>query len=227
MRRSWAATVALIVLSFGSGATDAFAFLLLGGIFSANMTGNLVLAGLIGRPDYLATLIGAAAAIVAFALATYVGFALTRPAGPTGIPRRTLILAASGAVAQTSVLVVWLAAGGHVDETGAALLVAVSSAAMGLQTVVGRRSASVVTTTFQTGTIVGIMQDLAEHRRGDRGIRIVSILALVAGALCGALAIGTSVLIAPALPALAAVTGTALLVIDRARRPREAQASVT
>lgn len=39
----------LLFLSFGAGATDAFAFLALGGIFTANMTGNLVLVGLVGR----------------------------------------------------------------------------------------------------------------------------------------------------------------------------------
>ena len=51
------------MLSFGAGATDAFAFLALGGIFTANMTGNLVLVGLVGRDDYLASLVGAAIAI--------------------------------------------------------------------------------------------------------------------------------------------------------------------
>ena len=54
------ALAALLVLSFAAGAADAFAFLLLGGIFTANMTGNLILAGLPTRPGYMSVLMGAA-----------------------------------------------------------------------------------------------------------------------------------------------------------------------
>ena len=58
---------ALVLLSFSAGAADAFAFLALGGIFTANMTGNLILTGMFTRPEFGATLVGAIVAIVAFA----------------------------------------------------------------------------------------------------------------------------------------------------------------
>ncbi len=66
------------MLSFAAGAADAFAFLLLGGIFTANMTGNLILAGLPTRPGYMSVLVGAAVAVTAFSVALYGGFRLQR-----------------------------------------------------------------------------------------------------------------------------------------------------
>jgi uncharacterized membrane protein YoaK (UPF0700 family) len=59
--------IALVLLTLGSGATDAIAFLGLGGTFTANMTGNLVLIGLVGREDYAGTAVRATVACVAFA----------------------------------------------------------------------------------------------------------------------------------------------------------------
>src|SRR5262245_60051139 len=82
-----------VVLSFAAGATDAFAFLQLGRILTANMTGNLILVGLYQRPNYTTTLIGALVAVVVFALVTYLGFRLADPA------RRLLIVATAAQVA--------------------------------------------------------------------------------------------------------------------------------
>ncbi|MDD1451425.1 DUF1275 family protein [Sphingomonas sp. H160509] len=42
--------VALPLLAFGAGAADAFAFSMLGGIFTANMTGNAVLEAMFEQP---------------------------------------------------------------------------------------------------------------------------------------------------------------------------------
>src|SRR6476620_4788078 len=69
---------ALVLLTFGSGVTDPFAFLGLGGTFTANMTGNLVLVGLVGRPDYPRAALLAGVAIAAFALSLLVSFRVFR-----------------------------------------------------------------------------------------------------------------------------------------------------
>ncbi|PPG06502.1 hypothetical protein C5C59_04970 [Rathayibacter sp. AY1F4] len=83
--------LALVLLAIASGATDAFAFLLLGGIFTANMTGNLVLLGLYPRSAWLTTAAGAVTAIVFFAGAVYAGFRATRArTSPTVAGRRPL-----------------------------------------------------------------------------------------------------------------------------------------
>ncbi|MDQ2697345.1 MAG: DUF1275 domain-containing protein [Actinomycetota bacterium] len=93
-----------IVLSFAAGATDAFAFLQLGGIFTANMTGNMVLMGLVQRPDYLGTLFGGSVAIAAFAVGVYVALRIARPGSHRGL----VVVLAMTAAAQVLVLIGWL-----------------------------------------------------------------------------------------------------------------------
>jgi uncharacterized membrane protein YoaK (UPF0700 family) len=143
--------VVAITLSLAAGATDAFAFQALGGIFTANMTGNLVLTTLFQRPGYAGSLVGALVAIAVFAAALAAGFELTR-AAPRG---RVVSLLGAATGLQALVLVGWLR---HGPDTALALqcaLVACSAGAMALQTVVGRRVSSFagVTTTYVTGTI--------------------------------------------------------------------------
>ncbi|MEU0912822.1 DUF1275 family protein [Streptomyces althioticus] len=63
--------VVAALLSFATGAGDAFAFVELGGVFTANMTGSLVLSGLTSRPGYGSLVAGAAVALGAFLIAVY------------------------------------------------------------------------------------------------------------------------------------------------------------
>src|SRR5690349_2196820 len=126
-----------VVLSLGAGATDAFAFLALGGIFTANMTGNLGLTTLFQRPGYATALAGALVALAVFAAALAAGFRMKRVLGPA-------------AGLQALVLAGWLA---HVPHPA---LIACSAAAMALQTVAGKRAFDGVTTTFVTGTLTSL-----------------------------------------------------------------------
>ncbi len=131
----------LVTLSFATGATDAFAFQMLGGIFTANMTGNLVLMTLTTRPHYLQALAGATIAVAAFALTLWIGFRLTRGDGHPGPGRRVvrLIFAALGLQTLTLALGFWVV---H-DLPGASpfAVVAASAAAMAAQTAAARRQA--------------------------------------------------------------------------------------
>lgn len=197
---------ALVVLSFGSGATDAFAFLALGGVFTANMTGNLVLAGLVGRPDYLETLLTASLAVVAFLVAMYVGFRVTR----TGPPQR--LLAAVGVV-QSVVLVLWIAVGHPAGLTLTAVMIVLSAVAMGWHTVLGRRlsARAGISTTFVTGTLTAVMQGLAEGRSDGQPLRIAAVVALVLGSFAGALVLLGLPSVGPVLPVLAAVVAWVLI----------------
>lgn len=73
--------VTAALLSYAAGAGDAFAFTELGGVFTANMTGSLVLSGLTGLPGYGALVAGAATALAAFLAAVYAA-SRAAPKGP-------------------------------------------------------------------------------------------------------------------------------------------------
>ncbi|MDJ0394807.1 YoaK family protein [Rhodococcus sp. G-MC3] len=195
----------LLVLSFGAGATDAFAFLSLGGIFTANMTGNLVLVGLVGREEYLDTLVGAAIAIAVFFVVLLAGFRYvhTSTATPT---RSTTVLLALAAAIQVGTFAAWWILDNPPAEVVIDVLVALSASAMALQTVVARTSAvgGGLSTTFVTGTMVNVVDDLAQGKTEYLALRLGAIAALVAGSFAGAV----SILLAPGLgPLVSAATG--------------------
>ncbi|WP_243231025.1 DUF1275 family protein [Microbacterium sp. CIAB417] len=206
-----------VVLAFAAGATDAFAFLQLNGVFTANMTGNLILAGLINRPDYGTAIAGIIAAILVFAATVFLA---TRYAAPGRAWRPVVLLAISG-VAQTTVLLLWAFGATGVGVMGVAL-VSLSTVAMACQTSVARRidTASGVTTTYVTGTLTNLMADAAECKPQQAGIRIGVILALVAGALAGAVLLHLDTVYGAALPVLAVITATFALTIHVGRLHR-------
>ncbi|GAA0467491.1 membrane protein [Paractinoplanes deccanensis] len=200
------ATAAAFVLSFSTGAVDAFAFLELGGIFTANMTGNLILAGMYTRPDYLATLAGATVAVLAFAGALYAGFRLTDARDEERHCRVPTLLWVS-VLLQAAVVAAGVAAAGN-GVSVRLLVIALSAGALALQTAGARRITEFagVTTTYVTGTMTSVMHDLADHRDGHVWMRLGSLLTLVAGAVTGTAVIS-------ALPALAPLISAAAVII--------------
>lgn len=201
------------MLSFAAGATDAFAFLLLGGVFTANMTGNLVLAGLTERPGYPVMIVGLVVAILVFAGALYAGFRSVPPGAP---PRRLVGLLTIGLIAQSAVFVTWILAPDHTSVVLMAALVGLSAAAMACQTAVARRigTRAGVTTTYVTGTLTSLVGDLADRVPQEAGTRIGVIVALVAGALTSSLLIGVAPALGAALPVVPAAIGVVLLLVS-------------
>lgn len=211
---------AIVVLSFGTGAADAFAFQELGGIFTANMTGNLVLIGLEGRPDYLGVLIGASAAIVVFVLMLAAGFALTRVAPGNLVGLRCVMVGV--VAAQVCVQALWLGVSGHPTLLTRCLLISASAAAMALQTVVARRlfNALGLTTTFVTGAITALVQDLVEGRASGWALRASSVAALLAGAFAAAGTMAAFPALGPLLPVVAAGVAAPLVLFAGCRAHR-------
>lgn len=186
--------VALVLLSCGAGAADAFAFLALNGTFTANMTGNLVLAALFSRPDFATTLLFALIAVAAFAAVLYMGFRATRTAtASTHSPRRlTRQLLIPSLLLQFGVVALWLILGSGKDSQRllTCVVIALSAGALALQTVAAKKLSDIggVTTTYVTGTLTTTMQALAERQANGQIMRVLSILALPAGAVaCTAL----------------------------------------
>jgi uncharacterized membrane protein YoaK (UPF0700 family) len=183
--------VLLVALTFSTGAIDAISFLVLGKVFSAFMTGNIVFLGFeVGGapgPSTWRTI----ASVGAFAVGAFLGTRVVAPtAGAHAVwPRRVTAALAAGAVAQAVFLVVWVAVGGRPSNGSANALIAISALAMGLQTAaVFSLGVRAVFSTAATATWTALMGDLATwSRTRDERHRLASILlALLAGAVAGA-----------------------------------------
>ena len=203
--------IVLLSLTAVTGLVDAVSFLGLGRIFTANMTGNVVLLGfaLAGVPGLSVT--RSLAALVAFAGGAVVGARLVRP-------RRTSAQRLLTAMAAECILLLAAAAatiGITSEAEGAPAYVAIACTAIAM----GLRSATVrvvavrdVTTTVLTLTLAGLAADSV--LAGGHGIRTrrraISIVAMILGAFCGAVlvlhfAIGVALLLGAAVVAALAV----------------------
>jgi len=181
----------LICLTFGSGAVDAVSFLGLGKVFTAMMSGNIVLLGLAVGSTAGSNAVRSGVSVLAYASGVFIATRLVRrpaehPLWPTGL---TVSLTAA-AVAQSGLLAGWLASSAHPGRALEAVLVGVSALAMGLQSgAVARLRVSGVTTTYVTGTLTGLMGSLALGLGTSRDLlrRAAVLVALLAGAACSAL----------------------------------------
>lgn len=208
--------LALVLLSFSAGAADAFAFLALGGIFTANMTGNLILSGMFTRPQFGLTLLTAGVAIVSFVGVLYAAFRLTRaPTTVSATARRVFRRLVLPSVAvQTVVIVIWMVLPGADSTVERCVVIALSAAALALQTVAAKKLSDVdgVTTTYVTGTLTTTMQDLALRTAHGQGIRVLSVLALPVGAVCATAALALAPVLGPVVAWVAALLATGLLI---------------
>lgn len=179
--------VALFGLTFVTGVIDAVSFLGLGHVFTANMTGNVVLLGfaLGGTADL--SVGRSLAALSAFATGSVVGGRLTNERART--PARQLLFAM-----YVEVLFLCLAAGVALvvtPETSFArlyLVIVLTATAMGLRNAVVRKLAVPdLTTTVLTLTVTGLAADsgLAGGAAPRAGRRMLSILTMCGGALVG------------------------------------------
>jgi len=191
----------LLTLTVVTGVVDAVSILRLGRVFVANMTGNVVFSGfaLAGAPGF--SLSASLAALAGFLVGALGGGWLT---GRLGQDRGLLLTAGLSAAAA---------------RDGIAALLAL---AMGVQNAVARRLAVPdLTTTVLTMTLTGIAADVRAKDHGRAGLvrRVLSVAAMFAGAIGGALLVlhvGTAAALGAAVGLLAVVTaGTALAV----RRP--------
>ena len=214
--------VMLAALAFASGATDAIAFLGLGKVFCAFMTGNLVFAGLsiagADGPD----LVRVAVALVAFVLGVYAGVRVVKATRGTGIwPPRVSLALGIAAVAETALLAGWAAASGHPSTSAGHLLVGLYALALGIQSAaIMSLDVKGVFTTAATATLIMLASDEAgwPQAAGDRRRLVGVIVGLVVGAAAGAFLLLHARSWAPALPAATtiAVVATASVALRRA-----------
>ena len=182
------------------------------------MTGNLVLLGVaIGQ--------GAAGnAVRGFVAVGGYGIGVLAGARIVGVlPRETLWSSrvARALLLETALLALflggWLLSDARPDGVAAWALIATSGIAMGLQAALTRAIAPGRSTTYLTGTLTGLLTELsALGVRPDWWHRAAIVLALVGGALVGAIAFTIMPVLAPAIPLVV----LAIVVLIAAARDR-------
>ena len=204
--------VALFGLTFVTGIIDAVSFLGLGHVFTANMTGNVVLLGfaLGGSADL--SVGRSLAALCAFATGGVVGGRLTNERQRT--PARQLLIAMH---AETLLLCfaagAALIAGGDTSFARLSPVIVLTAVAMGLRNAVVRKLAIPdLTTTVLTLTVTGLAADsvLAGGAPPRSGRRLLAILAMGSGALVGTMLVRPLGMWIPLVVATCVVAGLAV-----------------
>jgi len=200
-------TRTLLALTFVTGIVDAVTFLGLGQVFAAMQTGNVIFLGLgiagAGAVNVAAPLV----ALTAF-VAGGAGAALSaRPRSPLAgrglgpvLAIEAALLAAAAAIAATAEIAP--------EETGAYLLIALLALAMGLRNTVvrGLGGANLATTVLNlTLTALTAASPPAVASGADLAQRGAAFLAILAGAVAGALLLKTSLALPIALAAAIAL----------------------
>jgi uncharacterized membrane protein YoaK (UPF0700 family) len=179
----------LVVLTFVTGLVDAVAYLRLGHVFVANMTGNIVFVGFAagGAADF--SVWGSLLALACFLPG---GIAAGRLASRLGNDRRRQLSAAVTVELVLCALAVAVAAigGRQLDAGSRYALIALLALAMGVQNATARRLAVAdLTTTVLTLTLTGIASDswLGGGSGARTARRVLAVAAMLLGAFVGAL----------------------------------------
>src|SRR5437762_2902959 len=181
----------LVAMTLITGLVDAFSYLVLGHVFVANMTGNVVFLAfaLAGAPGF--SIPASLVALGSFVLGSFGGGLLGSRLGQhrghllsVAAALQTLLLCAAAVLAALS--------GNPVPAGSSYGLIIVLGIAMGLQNATARKLAVPdLTTTVLTLTIVGISADsrLAGGSGSKSGRRLIAVATMFVGALIGSLLI--------------------------------------
>ena len=202
----------LIGLTLVTGLVDAFSYLLLGHVFVANMTGNVVFLGfaLAGAPGFSIT--ASLVALAAFAAGALLGGLL---ATRHGAHRARLFSVATSvqALFLTAAAILAALSGSPLGGGVRYALIVVLGISMGLQNAAARRLAVPdLTTTVLTLTITGVAADgaLAGGAGSRSGRRLTAVATMLAGALIGAVLIRHAQIWLPLVIALAVALASAV-----------------
>jgi uncharacterized membrane protein YoaK (UPF0700 family) len=219
---------ALLVLTFTTGMVDAVSYLGIGHVFTANMTGNIVLlgfgiAGAGGLP-----VIAPIVSLAAFLLGAGAGGVLALRLSAHH-PRHV-----ASALAIETVLVgiaAVLAAAIHIRPSTVSgdVVIALLALAMGVRNATVRKIAVPdLTTTVLTMTLTGLAADSPFFGGTGKGStrRVTAVVAMLTGAVGGALLLKTSLALPLAAATLLALA-TWLLYIPAARREAQANQPVS
>ena len=215
----------LVALTAVTGLVDAFSYLVLGHVFVANMTGNVVFFAfaLAGVHGFSAT--ASVAAIGCFAL----GALIVGRIGRSMAARRELLLGVTAGIqvvlVAEAVTMTALTSSPMPVGLRYALIVTLSLT-MGAQNTTARKLAVPdLTTTVLTLTITGIAADspIAGATGAHAARRLISVAAMFGGALAGALLVLRVHIVYPLVIALVILVAVAITAVAHARNPRTPQ----
>jgi uncharacterized membrane protein YoaK (UPF0700 family) len=206
--------VCLLLLTFSTGIVDAISVLVLGHVFVANMTGNVIFLGFWFAPHTVVDMTAAVVAFVSFVTGAILGGRLARHLDSD--VRRWLTVALGIEVAVLVTLSI-LSGTGVLDyhDNTKLILIAGLAVTFGIQAATARQfGIQELSTTVLTTTIVGIGFDsrLAGGTGHRERLRYSVVLTMCAGALVGATL--TRWFVAPVI-AIAAVVVAAAAAIFR------------
>jgi uncharacterized membrane protein YoaK (UPF0700 family) len=203
----------LVAMTLVTGLVDAFSYLVLGHVFVANMTGNVVFLAfaLVGAPGF--SIPASLVALCSFVLGSLGGGLLGSRLGQhrgrllsTSSALQTLLLAASAVIAALS--------SNPMRASFSYGLIVMLGIAMGLQNATARKLAVPdLTTTVLTLTIVGIAADshLVGGSGSRAGRRLIAVVVMFVGALVGSLLIFHMSIVFPLVIALMVTASIAVV----------------
>ena len=207
----------LVLLTVVTGVVDALAYLRLGHVFVANMTGNVVFLGFAAGGAGGFSVWGSLLALACFLPG---GIAAGRLTSRLGDNRRRQLYAAAAVELVLCAIAVTVAAvaGRQLGSGSRYLLIALLALAMGVQNATARRLAVAdLTTTVLTLTLTGIASDsrLGGGSGTQTARRVLAVAAMLLGAFVGALLL---IHVRPVAPLVLAVVLLAV-VASAVRRP--------
>jgi uncharacterized membrane protein YoaK (UPF0700 family) len=203
-------TLALLALTFASGMVDAVSYLGLGRVFTANMTGNVVLLGFAIANSGGLPILAPAISLGSFALGAGVGGLLGSKLGHRHAAHVGAAWTLQAALL-TFATVLAAAAPPHAGSASRDVVIATLALAMGVQTATARRLAVPdLPTTVLTQTLTGLVADSRLFGGWGPGTarRGTAVAAMLGGAVAGALLLKASLVLALAL------TGGLILVVQ-------------
>jgi uncharacterized membrane protein YoaK (UPF0700 family) len=208
----------LIALTFSAGAVDAVALIALN-VFTAVMTGNIVLLGVALGHGTAQNALRSLVALAAYAGGVVVGARLAGPARDALRPAQLARALAFQWLLQAAFFGGWIVTGAQPDAAATAALIVLSGLAMGVQATTTRSLAPGMSTTYVTGTVTALLSELsALGAVGPSAFRrAIIVVSLAAGAVTGALTLTVAPLLAPAVPLV--VIGLAAAAALRSPRP--------
>jgi uncharacterized membrane protein YoaK (UPF0700 family) len=209
----------MILLTIVTGIVDAVAYLKLGHVFVANMTGNIVFLGFAAAG---ANGLSVAGSLLALACFLPGGVAAGRLAARLGDNKLHQLSAATAVqlVLSAAAIVVAALAGDGLGTGSRYMLIALLALSMGVQNATARRLAVAdLTTTVLTLTLTGIAADswLAGASGARTARRVLAVIAMLVGAFIGALLVLQVAPVAP-LALAAAILAVVCAAAHRASR---------